>query len=298
MAHPFKCGFVTILGKPNVGKSTLLNGILQQKISITSRKSQTTRYHILGIKTDSKSQIIYVDTPGILEKPSGAMNRYMNRLAMGAVDNMDLIAYMIDRLSWTERDDSIVSKILKKNGNVLLVVNKIDKLTDKKLLLPFINNLKTKTQFREILPISALSRNDIQLFENTVVKYLPEGAPVYPDDQVTDKTERFIAAEFIREKLMRRLGDELPYQTCVTIDKFEADNKLIRISAIIWVASASQKAIVIGEKGRVLKSIGTEARTDMEKFFDKQVYLNTWVKVREKWMDDIKALEEFGYQER
>ena len=289
------CGYVTIIGRPNVGKSTLLNNLIGQKISITSRKPQTTRRHIIGVNTDDNYQIIYIDTPGMQDSPVNAINRYMNKEVSNAIAGIDLLIYMIEALKWTALDEHVLKLIKNQTVPIILVVNKIDKVKNKKLILPYLKELSGKMNFKEIIPISALSRNSLSPLEQCIKDLLPEGPFQYPDDQVTDKTQRFFAAEFIREKLIKRLGDELPYSLTVTIDSFVEKEKITHIDAIIWVATRGQKAIVIGQQGEGLKAVGTQARRDMERMFGCKVFLRTWVKVKDKWMDNELAIKQLGF---
>ena len=292
---PFHCGFVAIIGRPNVGKSTLLNHILGQKISITSRKPQTTRHQILGVKTSETSQVIYVDTPGIHNRRSTAINRYMNRAASSVLGDVDLILFVVQAMQWTEEDEIVMSHLQNIKAPVLLVVNKIDKLDDKNELLPFIEKLTKMRHFDSVIPVSALHAQNITLLEADVFERLPQNEPFFPDDQITDRNVRFLSAEIIREKLIRELGQELPYTTTVEIERFEEESTLTRIFATIYVETRGQKAIIIGRKGARLKSIGTKARVDIEKMLEAKVYLELWVKIREGWSNDERALASLGY---
>jgi GTP-binding protein Era len=291
----FHCGFVAIIGRPNVGKSTLLNHILGQKISITSRKPQTTRHQILGVKTSATSQVIYVDTPGIHNRRSTAINRYMNRAASSVLNDVDLVLFVVQAMQWTEEDEIVLQRLQDVKAPVLLVVNKIDKVDDKNDLLPYIEKLTAMRQFDSVVPLSALHAENITRLEAEVFERLPENAPFFPDDQITDRNMRFLSAEIIREKLIRELGQELPYTTTVEIDRYEEGEAITRIFATIFVETRGQKAIIIGRKGARLKSIGTKARGDIEKMIDGKVYLELWVKVREGWSNDERALASLGY---
>lgn len=291
----FHCGFVAIIGRPNVGKSTLLNHILGQKISITSRKPQTTRHQILGVKTSSTSQVIYVDTPGIHNRRSTAINRYMNRAANSVLSDVDLVLFVVQALQWTEEDEVVLNRLQEITAPVLLVVNKIDKVGDKNELLPYIEKLTAMRTFDAVIPVSALHAENIAQLEADVYERLPENEAFFPDDQITDRNVRFLSAEIIREKLIRELGQELPYTSTVEIDRFEEDEAISRIFATIYVETKGQKAIIIGRKGARLKSIGTKARVDIEKMLDGKVYLELWVKVREGWSNDERALASLGY---
>jgi GTPase len=292
-----RCGFVAIVGRPNVGKSTLLNHILGQKLSITSRKPQTTRHQVLGIKTEGEIQAIYVDTPGLHLHGEKAINRYMNRAASSAIKDVDLILFLIDRDRWTEEDDLVLQQLENAACPVILVINKIDRVADKKSILPLIEKLSAKRKFAEIVPISALRGHSRDELENLISKYLPEGIHHFPEDQITDRTERFLAAELVREKIMRQLGEEVPYAMTVEIEEFKVSPRLIEISALILVERAGQKKIIIGEGGSRLRQIGTEARKDMEKAFDSKVMLRLWVKVKSGWSDDERALRSLGYND-
>jgi GTP-binding protein Era len=289
------CGYVTILGRPNVGKSTLLNNLIGQKLSITSRKPQTTRRHTIGVNTDKNHQIIYIDTPGLQDSPINAMNRYMNKEATNALAGIDVLIYVIEALKWTALDEYILGLIKDNTAPIILAINKMDKIKDKETILPFLKELSGKMNFKEIIPVSALSRKSLRPLEKSIKELLPTGSFQYPDDQITDKSQRYFAAEFIREKLIKRLGEELPYTTTVTIDSFVEKEKIIHIDAIIWVASKGQKTIVIGQKGAGLKAVGEQARKDMERMFENKVFLRTWVKVKDKWMDNELAIKQLGF---
>ena len=291
----YRCGYIAIFGRPNVGKSTLLNQILGQKISITSRKPQTTRLQLLGIKSHNNTQFIYVDTPGIQQAPRNAINRHMNREAINAIQDVDILIYMIEAMSWTDKDKYVLDLLNTADAPVILVLNKVDKIKDKQKLLPFIEKMKDKKKFKEIIPVSAKTKDNISRLECSIQELLPIAPQLFPDDQITDRNEQFFAAEYIREKLTRKLGDELPYHLTVTIEYFKYENELIHISALIWVSSKGQKAIIIGKNGTILKQIGEQARIDMEKLFAKKVFLQTWVKVKDKWIDNAQALKQFGY---
>ncbi len=289
------CGYVTILGRPNVGKSTLLNNLIGQKLSITSRKPQTTRRHMIGVNTDKNHQIIYIDTPGLQDSPINAMNRYMNKEATNALAGIDVLIYVVEALKWTAIDEHILGLIKDNTAPVILAINKMDKIKDKETMLPFLKELSGKMNFKEIIPVSALSRKSLRPLEKSIKELLPVGTFQFPGDQITDKSQRYFAAEFIREKLIKRLGEELPYTTTVTIDSFVEKEKIIHIDAIIWVASKGQKTIVIGQKGAGLKAVGEQARKDMERMFENKVFLRTWVKVKDKWMDNELAIKQLGF---
>ena len=294
------CGYVAIIGRPNVGKSTLLNHILDLKLSITSRKPQTTRHQILGVKTSgdkdsAQVQTIYVDTPGLHQRSGSAINKYMNRAASSMLSDVDVLLFVVQALAWTDEDEAVLQRLQNTVVPVILVVNKIDQLGDKQDLLPFIDKLASKMNFHEIIPVSAVKGNNVSQLEASVAKLLPEAPLFFPEDQITDRSMRFLAAEIIREKLVRELGQELPYTSTVDIDKYEEGPKLTRIHATIYVESKGQKAIIIGAKGGKLKEIATRARIDIESMINAKVYLNLWVKVREGWSNDEKALRSLGY---
>lgn len=292
-----RCGYVAIIGRPNVGKSTLLNHILGMKLSITSRKPQTTRHQILGVKTNDAVQTIYVDTPGIHQRSGTAINKYMNRAATSVLSDVDAILFVVQVNKWTEEDQAIIEKLKSVKCPVVLVINKTDMLADRKQLLPIIEKLSALHDFVDIIPVSALQGKNIETIEQKVAALLPENEHIYPDDQITDRSMRFLASEIIREKLVRELGQELPYTSAVVIDKYDEDEDIVRIHATIFVESAGQKAIIIGKKGARLKSIGTKARIDISTMVDTKVYLNLWVKVREGWSNDEIALRGLGYGE-
>ncbi len=292
-----RCGYVAILGRPNVGKSTLLNHILGQKISITSRKPQTTRHRVLGIKTEDNIQAIYVDTPGLHRVEPKALNRYMNKTAATAVRDVDVVLFVIEAMRWTEEDEFVLKKVRRSRAPVILVVNKIDKLANKDDLLPFLASVSAKFEFASIVPVSALRTRQLSELEEEISRYLPESEHFYDEDQITDRTQRFMAAEMIREKIMRQLGQEVPYSMAVEIEQFEYDEGVWHIGGLILVERAGQKAIVIGNQGKRLKSIGTEARKDMEKMLDGKVMLKLWVKVKGGWADDERALRSLGYHD-
>jgi GTP-binding protein Era len=297
MLNEGRCGYAAIIGRPNVGKSTLLNHNLGKKISITSRKPQTTRHRLLGIKTDGNTQIIYVDTPGLHQRKYNAMNRYLNRAATSSMVGVDVIVWLVEALQWTEEDTFVLNSLAEIATPVILGVNKIDKIPDKNTLLPYLQKVATQYDFREIVPISARKGHNLVELETKIIQLLPISIPLFPEKQITDRSERFLAAELIREKLIRRLGEELPYRLTVQIEHFSSDKKLTHISALIWVERQGQKVIVIGKKGRLLKAIGVEARLDMEALLECKVFLQLWVKVKQGWCDDERALQQLGYSE-
>ena len=290
-----RSGYVAIIGRPNVGKSTLLNYILGQKLSITSRKPQTTRHKIMGIKTEDDVQVVYVDTPGMHDNHDKAQNRYMNKAALTAVKDVDAIVFMIDRTKWTSEDEMVLKSLQYVKCPVILAVNKIDFLADKEDLLPHLQKLDEKGKFAHIVPMSAKSGHNIDRLEKIIASFIPAGGHFYQEDQITDRSSRFLAAELVREKIMRQLGDELPYSMTVEIEEFRYEDSLLVISAAILIDRQSQKRIIIGEKGTRIKQIGRDARLDMEEMFDCKVMLNTWVKVKAGWADSERALKSLGY---
>ena len=291
----FRCGYVALIGRPNVGKSTLMNYVLGQKISITSHRPQTTRHRILGIKTTDDAQFVYVDTPGIHDNEKKAMNRYMNRTAGASFKDVDVIVFLVDAMRWTDEDDLVIKRLQHINTPVVLAVNKVDLIKKKEDLLPFIEKIKDKYAFKDIIPVSAMKGDNIEGFEKIILEYLPLSEPFYDEDQITDRSSRFMAAEIIREKLTRNLTQELPYNLTVEIEKFTNDGKILDIAAVIWVERDNQKAIIIGKNGSKLKDMGTKARIDMEKLFEQKVFLQLWVKVKSGWSDDERALNSLGY---
>lgn len=292
-----RCGYVAIVGRPNVGKSTLLNHILGQKISITSRRPQTTRHQILGIKTEGSTQVVYVDTPGLHLKEHKAINRFMNKTASDSLKHVDVVIFVVDRTKWTDEDDLVLEKVKSAKAPVILVINKVDQSREKTKLLPHIEELAEKYAFNEIVPVSAKHGHNLPELEKIIDNYLPQSVHYFPEDQVTDRTQRFLAAELVREKIMRQLGAELPYSVTVEIEEFKRLEHILQISALILVERSGQKKIVIGEKGEQLKTIGRDARKDMERLFDSKVMLNLWVKVKSGWSDDERALRSLGYRD-
>ncbi len=292
------CGFVALVGRPNVGKSTLLNRLIGQKVSIVSNRPQTTRHRILGIHHRPDAQIIYVDTPGLHSKTPRAMNRYLNRTASNVLEDVDVVVFVVDAGRWSEDDDFVLEKLKRVQTPVVLVVNKVDRIKDKNKLLPFMQKVSQLHDFKDIVPVSALRGTQLDVLEQTLVQLLPMSPPLFPDEQLTDRSERFMAAELVREQLMRTLGQEVPYATTVEIEAFEREGNLIRIGALIWVERSGQKPIVIGHQGQVLKRVGQGAREGMERLFGCRVFLQLWVKVREGWSDDERALQSLGYFEQ
>ncbi len=289
------CGYVALIGRPNVGKSTLMNHLLGQKLSITSRKPQTTRHRILGIKTSEAGQAIFMDTPGMHAEETKVLNRYLNKTADSTLLGVDVVVWLLDGLYWHEYDERIFKKLENAGLPVILAVNKVDKIKDKQSVLAFFAEARQKYPFEQIVPVSALKNTNLDVLEQRIMALLPQAAPIYPEDQITDRPERFFAAEIVREKLTRRLGDELPYALTVEIERYEEHPELSKIYANIWVERSSQKSIVIGKQGEMLKKIGTEARVDIEKLIGQKVYLQLWVKVKKGWSDNERALQSLGF---
>ncbi|ALB23134.1 GTP-binding protein Era (plasmid) [Piscirickettsia salmonis] len=292
------CGTVALVGRPNVGKSTLLNQMIGQKLCITSHKPQTTRHQIMGVRTEDNLQTIYVDTPGLHKNEKKAINRYMNRAAHNALTGVDVAVFVVDVRRWTEEDELVVTKLQQRNIPVILVINKVDLIKNKEELLPKLQQLSIAMSFAEVIPVSAYKGDNLKALEEAIDKLLPEGPFLFDEDQITDRSQRFLAAEIVREKLMRSLGEEVPYEITVEIDLFNVqDNGCLDISAVILVERPAQKKIVIGKKGERLKEIGSQARIDMKNLFATPVHLQLWVKVKSGWSDDERALHSLGYDE-
>ncbi len=295
---PFRAGHIAVVGRPNVGKSTLINALVGYKVSIVSDRPQTTRHRIIGIHTEDAGQIVFVDTPGLHGDQKRAINRYMNRAARGALAEVQLAALVIEAAQWRDEDEAAFNALLEEPELPrVLIINKVDKITDKGELLPFIAKVSQGRGFKEIFPICARRLAGMGTLRRSLIKLLPESEPLYGEDEVTDRSERFLAAELVREQVMRQLGAEVPYATTVTIDTFTDEGKLLRIAATVHVERDGQKAIVIGTGGERMRSIGQGARLSMEKQFGRKVFLQLWCKVREAWSDDEAALRGFGYSE-
>ncbi len=291
----YKTGFISIVGRPNVGKSTLLNHLIKQKISITSRKAQTTRYRIHGILTDEQAQFIFVDTPGFQVRHRSQLNQAMNRIVVQSMQDVDVIVLVIEAGQCGQQDELVLRK-LPRNRPVILVVNKIDLLQDKLQLLPFMQKMADLYDFSDIIPVSALRNEQLPQLVETIRHYLPEGLPLFTEDEITDRSERFLAAELLREKIFRQVGEEVPYSVSVVIEQFTVEGELRRIYACILVEKANQKAIIIGRQGKRMKEMATQARKDMEALFGGKVYLEVWVKVKTGWADDAAILKSLGYE--
>ena len=291
-----RCGFAAIVGRPNVGKSTLLNALLGQKISIVSPKPQTTRHRILGILNRPEFQLIFVDTPGLHAGGRRAMNRHMNRAALASLQDADVNLFVVEAMRWTEEDQRVLDELEKQSKPIVLVLNKVDKVFPKERLLPFIEEVTHRAKFAEIVPVSALKGNQLEGLPNLLSKYLPESPPHFPPDQLTDRSDTFQAAEIVREKLTLRLRQELPYGLTVTIEQFKEEDGRLLVNAVIWVERSGQKAIVIGHGGEQLKEVGRAARLEMSERFGQSVHLELWVKVKENWSDNDVALKQLGYE--
>jgi len=294
MTTQTKCGYVAIVGRPNVGKSTLLNHILGQKISITSRKPQTTRQQILGIKTTEQYQAIFLDTPGWQDTYENALGRYMNRVVSGALSTVNVIIFMVTT-RWSKGDDIILEKLKTLKCPIILAINKVDLTPDKKELLPILKAYGEKADFSALIPLAAQTGKNVPELEQAIAKLLPEGSFEFPADQITDRSSRFLAAEIVREKIMRLTGQEIPYVTAIEVEEYQEKNDVMHIGMIIYVEKASQKAIIIGDKGERLKNIGTQARIDIETLIGQKVFLRLWVKVKSGWADSERALQSLGY---
>jgi GTP-binding protein Era len=293
----YHSGYVAVLGRPNVGKSTLVNALLGVKLSITSRRPQTTRDRILGIKTRDDGQIVLLDTPGIHATQGRALNRYMNRAATGALEGVDLSVMVVEAGRWSDADDVVIERIRTSSAPSILVVNKVDLVPRKEKLLPYLADVGSKFAFVDVVPMSARRQRDSNRLADVLMQHLPAGPALYPQEQYTDRSERFLCAEIVREKLIRQLGQEVPHRLAVEIEAFKRQRKDVHIAARIWVESRGQKAIVIGKKGDRIKRAGVEARQDIERLLEAHVNLELWVKVRSGWSDDERFMTGLGYRE-
>jgi GTP-binding protein Era len=291
-----RCGFAAIVGRPNVGKSTLLNALLGRKVSIVSPKPQTTRHRILGILTRPDAQVIFVDTPGLHAGARRAMNRHMNRAALASLQDADVNVFVVEALRWTDEDQRVLDELVKQDRPIIAVLNKADKVFPKERLLPFIEELNRRASFAEVVPLSALKRSNIEQLPATIAAYLPQSPSHFPEDQLTDRSDQFMAAEIVREKLTLRLRQELPYGLTVVLEQFKEEDGRLLINAVIWVERSGQKAIVIGNGGEQLKEVGRSARLEMVELFKRPVHLELWVKVKENWSDNETALRQLGYE--
>ena len=292
-----RCGYAALIGRPNVGKSTLLNYLLGQKVSITSRKPQTTRHRLIGIKTDENTQVLYVDTPGIHDGQKKAINRYMNQTAVSVLRDVDVVVWMTDRASWNEDDEKARDAMRELGCPLIIAVNKIDLLAGQNVLVKKLTELAENFPDAELVPISATTGENVSVLEGLVSAAMPPGRFLFPDDQITDRSVRFMVAETVREKIMRQLGEELPYAVTVQVDEFKDDGKTIHIDMTAYVERQGQKVILIGKSGQRLKRIGTDARTDIEVLLSRKVMLNLWVKVKSGWSDDERAFRSLGYRD-
>jgi GTP-binding protein Era len=297
-----RAGHVAVLGRPNVGKSTLVNALVGAKVSIVSSRPQTTRHRLLGIATFPEGQLLLVDTPGIHREQKRAMNRLMNRAARGALEGVDVALLVVRAGQWDDEDTLAYDALRNAGVPVILVVNQVDRITDKTQLLPYLARVSEGRDFAGVHPISALKRKGLEALVKDVLSHTPEQPPLYAEDEITDKSQRFLAGELVREQLMRQLGEELPYATTVEIERFVEEPSpkggvMLRIGAVIWVEREGQKLIVIGKGGERLREIGTKSRLQMERLFGNKVFLETWVRVREGWSDDEAALRAFGYHD-
>lgn len=291
------CGGVALVGRPNVGKSTLLNQMLGQKLVITSHKAQTTRHAILGIKTRPEGQILFLDTPGMHHRGGSALNRYLNRAARAALADADLVLFLVEALRWTEEDALALRAVAQAGVPAIAVINKVDQLADKTALLPYLEQVAGRHAFAALVPVSARRGQGVEDLERAVIAALPKGEPVYPDDQISDRSERFFAAELLREQLVRRYGDELPYATTVEIERFEDQGGRYLIHALVWVERPGQKGIIVGKGGESIKAAATRAREEMIRLFGCPVHLEVWVKVKRSWSSDESAVSSLGYRE-
>ncbi|TQV64665.1 MAG: GTPase Era [Halothiobacillaceae bacterium] len=293
MTH--RCGHVGIVGRPNVGKSTLLNTLIGQKISITAPKPQTTRHSLIGVKTLPDAQILYVDTPGLHKDTGKAMSRVLNRAAQGILEGVDVVVFLIEGMRWTDEDAAVLERVRNVHVPIILAVNKVDLQGDKEALLPFLQTVGSRFDFAEIIPISARKGTNLPRLEAAVAARLPESPPAYDEDTLTTASSRFMAAEFVREQITRLAHDEVPYGVTVEIESYVIDGNLVRIDALIWVEREGQKGILIGKDGEMLKEIGRRSRINLENLLGSKVFLRLWVKVKGGWSDDERALRALGY---
>jgi len=294
-ATDFRCGYIAIVGRPNVGKSTLMNALIGAKVSITSRKAQTTRHRILGIETRADTQFVYIDTPGFQTRHANPLNRTLNRTVTSTLDSCDVILYVVEAGLFGSADRDVL-KLLPAQVPVILVIGKSDKMTDKAQLMPFAQQMAAEYAFAAIVPVSARQKFQLDRLETEIRQHLPPQPPIFGADEMTDRSEKFLAAEIVREKLFRLVGEELPYTSTVLIEKFEQEGALRRVFAAILVERDTHKAMVIGQKGARLKELSTQARLDMQKLFDGPVYLEVWIKVKSGWADNEAGLRAYGYE--
>ena len=290
-------GMVALVGRPNVGKSTLLNRLLGQKLAITSHKPQTTRHRILGIRTREDGQIVYIDTPGIHDRGRQAMNRYLNRAAHTALQEVDLVLFVVQALVWNREDQLVLDAIRQAGVPAMVAVNKVDTVKPRERLLPYLAELGQRHDFVEVVPVSAKEGTQVEVLDSLVLQQLPEGGPIYPEDQITDRPERFFAAEILREQIIRRYHEELPYAVTVEIERFEEEPGRYVIGAVIWVERESQRGILLGRGGQAMKEAASAARRNMAEFFDTRVHLDVWIKVKKSWSSDENSLAQLGYSD-
>ena len=291
----YRSGYAVLLGRPNVGKSTLLNRLLGQKLAITSHKPQTTRHRILGIRSEEHGQIVFVDTPGIHDRGNKALNQYLNRTAHTALLDVDVVIFVVQALEWTAEDQRVLAAIERAGVPAIAAVNKVDLLAQKEVLLPFLQQLSERFAFVDVVPVSAKAGDNAEALAAAVLRRLPEGDAIFPDDQITDRSERFFAAELLREQLIRRYHRELPYSVTVEIERFEEQDGRYTIGAVIWVERESQRAILLGKGGEAMKQTATAARQAMNDFFQTRVHLDVWIKVKKSWSSDEAGLASLGY---
>lgn len=291
----FRCGYIAIVGRPNVGKSTLMNALIGAKVSITSRKAQTTRHRITGIQTKETAQFVYVDTPGFQTRHANALNKTLNRTVTNTLTASDVILFIVEAGTYGAADRQVL-ELIPKNVPCILVINKSDRIKDKAVMMPFAQQIAAERDFTAVVPVSAKQRFQLDILESEIEKRLPVNPPVFDEDDITDRSEKFLAAEIVREKVFRFVGDELPYTSTVVIEKFEEEGRLRRVFAAILIERDSHKAMIIGQKGAKLKEISTQARLDMEKLFGGPVYLEIWVKVKSGWADNEAGLRAYGYE--
>jgi len=289
------CGYIALVGRPNVGKSTLLNCMLDQKVSITSNKPQTTRHRILGVQTEGAHQYVFVDTPGIHQTEKKAINKMMNKTAINVLHDVEMIAFVVEGSIWRDEDEYVLSLIKKVDVPCILVVNKIDMLKDKDTLLPWIEEISKRHAFHAVVPVSARKGTQVPRLQEIFQTLLPESPHYFPEDQCTDRTDRFMCSELVREKIFRLCGQELPYSSSIEIESFKNEEKVIRIHVLIMVDKENHKRMIIGDKGAKLKEIATRSRIDMEKMLGKKVFLQCWCKVKSGWLDNERLLKRFGY---
>jgi GTP-binding protein Era len=297
MTASFRAGLITVVGRPNVGKSTLINRLVGQKVTITSRRPQTTRHRIMGIKTRDDGQLVFVDTPGIHGREGKLLGRYMSRVARASMEGVDCIVFVITAAGWRDEDERVLDLLRRQTIPVILVINKIDKLASKEKLLPLLEACARKMEFADVVPVSAEKGTNVDVLETVLLKHLPEQPPIFPEDQLTDRNVRFLAAELVREQVFRAVGEEVPYSVAVEIERYKEQAHIVEIGAVIWVEKEGQKGIIIGKGGQRLKSIGSAARVEIEKLLGTRVHLELWVKTREGWADSDKALRSLGFDE-